>query len=67
MSTSQMLLLNIGAVVFLALILTTLMLLPRYLRAHQHPHLERRTERPRRAMGAERRSPRTQRSPAAVG
>lgn len=65
MSTPQLLLLNIGAAALLTLILTTLMLLPRYLREHHHPHLEGRVAQPRWTMAAARPRPRNPRPPAA--
>lgn len=39
MSAPLIIALNIGVAAFLTLLLTTLMLLPKRMRAHHHPHL----------------------------
>lgn len=40
MSVPLIIALNVGAAAFLALLLTALMLLPKRLHPHRHPHLE---------------------------
>jgi hypothetical protein len=40
MSVSLIIALNLGAAAFLALLVTALMLLPKRLHPHRHPHLE---------------------------
>ena len=40
MSVPLIIALNVGAAAFLTLLLTALMLLPKRLHAHRHPHLE---------------------------
>lgn len=65
MSIPLMLTLNFGSAALLALTLTALMLIPRRLRAHHHPHQERPAARPEKAATTRSRNPATERPPAA--
>jgi hypothetical protein len=65
MSIPLILAINVGAASLLALILTALMLAPKRLRPHRHLHLEPDLETRPRAIPAQRRDPRAERSHAA--